>query len=559
VTASDFARVAYESIETGHRVGNLRHVEFFFNPSSHYPHGVTYQMQLVGLVEGITAAHRDFAVSARLMPSIDREFGVEMAERVLDDVLARPHESVVGIGLDGPEDKGPPERFAPVFQRAGCAGLKRTAHVCEDYTPTPATNYAVCRDGSCMGTVRGIPIGSQRGTISPLTTCVKGLMMPSERAFSLFACVLPLRLPLMLQRLWHGGKTTPAVPKPPRPKRDPTPFAGLPRKPDGEACAQGAASHPPLPDSPPPRMACTRGRHRSVDTSGHFCPHASCAYQGWVGCGNLRANGHPHGRRWRQLVCLGCNGSFLETHGTPLHAKQGEPDTLVWAMAALAEGLGIRAVARVFAVDSNTVLGWLVEAAEHLEALSHYVLRNVDVAQVQMDELFALLSAVKDGEITTAQAITRLSRSPHWVWGGDGPVAKWIRTTDVGDRTLAMAQRLVHQVTHVLAPDCAPLFLTDGFREYLTALVAHDGQWMHPERRQAKGPRPTPRWMPLPQFLYAQVVTSYRRRRLVGGTHRVVCGTREAIEQILAQRGWQINTAFAEVRPVGRKEALASG
>jgi hypothetical protein len=52
--------------------------------------------------------------------------------------------------------------------------------------------------------------------------------------------------------------------------------------------------------------------------------------------------------------------------------------------------------------------------------------------------------------------------------------------------------------------------------------------------------------MPLPQFLYAQVVTSYRRRRLVGGTHRVVCGTREAIEQILAQRGWQINTAFAE-------------
>jgi hypothetical protein len=35
----------------------------------------------------------------------------------------------------------------------------------------------------------------------------------------------------------------------------------------------------------------------------------------------------------------------------------------VWAIAALAEGLGIRAVARVFEVDPNTVLGWLVEAA----------------------------------------------------------------------------------------------------------------------------------------------------------------------------------------------------
>ena len=33
-----------------------------------------------------------------------------------------------------------------------------------------------------------------------------------------------------------------------------------------------------------------------------------------------------------------------------------------------------------------------------------------------MDALFALLSAVKEGEITEAQAIKRLSRSPHWVW-----------------------------------------------------------------------------------------------------------------------------------------------
>jgi hypothetical protein len=33
-----------------------------------------------------------------------------------------------------------------------------------------------------------------------------------------------------------------------------------------------------------------------------------------------------------------------------------------------------------------------------------------------MDELFALLSAVKDGEVSETQAIKRLSRSPHWVW-----------------------------------------------------------------------------------------------------------------------------------------------
>jgi len=207
---------------------------------------------------------------------------------------------------------------------------------------------------------------------------------------------------------------------------------------------------------------------------------------------------------------------------------------------------GIRAVARVFETDPTTVLRWLVEAAEHLEVFTHYHLRDLHVEQVQMDELFALLSAVKEGEVTEAQAIKRLSRSPHWVWVAMDPVCKLILAVDVGDRTLAMAQRLVHQVTQVLAVACVPLFLTDGFREYLTALVTHYGEWIQPEHRQANGPRPKPRWMPLPQLLYAQVVKSYRRRRIVGVSHRVIFGTVQTIESILAKRGWKINTAFIE-------------
>ena len=98
----------------------------------------------------------------------------------------------------------------------------------------------------------------------------------------------------------------------------------------------------------------------------------------------------------------------------------------------------------------------------------------------------------------------------------------------------------------LLAPDCAPLFLIDGFREYMTALLTHYGQWVHPQRRQGKGPAPKPRWMPRPTLLYAQVVKTRRRRRLVRVSHRVVFGTLEAVQQVLAAHGWQINTAFVE-------------
>src|SRR5262249_30117138 len=182
----------------------------------------------------------------------------------------------------------------------------------------------------------------------------------------------------------------------------------------------------------------------------------------------------------------------------------------------------------------------------------------VRVQQVQLDELFALLSAVKKGEVSETEAIERLERSPQWVWAAMDPESKLLLAIDVGNRTLAMAQRVVHQVAQVVAPDCAPLFLTDGFREYLTALLTHYGQWVQPARRRAQGPAPKPRWMPLPQLLYAQVIKTVRRRRLVRVSHRVVFGTLEAAQQVLAACGWQINTAFIERVNLSMRQHVAA-
>jgi IS1 family transposase len=230
----------------------------------------------------------------------------------------------------------------------------------------------------------------------------------------------------------------------------------------------------------------------------------------------------------------------------------------VWAVGALAEGLGIRAVARVFEVDPNTVLQWLIEVADHATAFSRYFLHDVRVTQVQLDELFALLSAVKAGEVSEAEAIQRLSRSSQWVWTAIDPVTKLLLTINVGDRTLATAQSVVHQVVQVLAPGCVPLFLTDGFTEYTTALLTHFGHWVQLPRRQATGPAPKARWMPLPQLLYAQVIKTVRQRRLVRVRHRVVFGTLEAVQHVLAACGWQINTAFVERLHLSLRQHVAA-
>jgi len=173
-------------------------------------------------------------------------------------------------------------------------------------------------------------------------------------------------------------------------------------------------------------------------------------------------------------------GYFLETHGTLFHGKRVAVELMVRVLACLAEGLGIRATARVFEVDPNTVLQWLVEAAEHLQAFSASFLCDVHVRQLQLDELYAVLRDVKEGEISAEQAITRLERSRHWVWTAIDPERKLLLVIEVGPRTLEMAQRVVHRVAQRLTSSCVPACFSDGFKGYLPAILGHFGLWVQP-------------------------------------------------------------------------------
>src|ERR671923_1195731 len=382
---------------------------------------------------------------------------------------------------------------------------------------------------------------------------VKGeiVMVPHVLFYQLLLVALVL-ICFMIHVWWPDpSRATPPQPlKPDKPQRkraqEPKPFTGYPHKPLCEACETAPAIRSQAPGSPPPVITFTRGRKRTIDTQAPFGPKPHCSYQGWLGRGNIRSNGHPGGQPWRQLQCVSCEGYFYETEGTIFHGKHSSPDLIVRVIACLAEGLGIRGTARVFEIDPNTVLGWLVEAAEQLQAFSAYFLHELQINQVQLDELYAVLSAVRDGDVSEAEAIEHLSRSPHWVWTAIDPESKLLLHVQAGERTLAMAQAVLHQIAQLLAPGCMPLFLSDGYPHYLTAIVTHFGHWVQPPRRQAQGPAPKPRWRPLPALLYAQVIKTTRRRRLVRVSHRVVCGTGEAVQQVLAACGWQINTAFVE-------------
>ncbi len=156
--------------------------------------------------------------------------------------------------------------------------------------------------------------------------------MVSHLFFYQLVLIALVWLCVMLQWAWPSDPAA-ACPPPelppllPKRKREPKSFAGLTTKPPCDACEHGTtAPRPQAPAAPPPRLMPTRGRRRQVDTSTHFCPNPDCAYRGWAGWGNLRANGHPNGGPWRQLLCVACHRYFLETLGTLLHGSTPFPD-----------------------------------------------------------------------------------------------------------------------------------------------------------------------------------------------------------------------------------------
>jgi hypothetical protein len=94
----------------------------------------------------------------------------------------------------------------------------------------------------------------------------------------------------------HISQAPQAGQAPTNPLQSPKPFTGFIHKPLCEACEQGADSRPKAPGAPPPLLTFPRGRRRTVNTPSHFCPDPDCAYHGWLGRGNIRANGHPGGQ-----------------------------------------------------------------------------------------------------------------------------------------------------------------------------------------------------------------------------------------------------------------------
>ena len=104
------------------------------------------------------------------------------------------------------------------------------------------------------------------------------------------------------------------------------------------------------------------GRPRTIPTAHRCCPNEGCPAYGRFGddpIHDIVGDGTyttVHGEVRQMYRCNVCGKPFSETAGTPFFGLKTPMRTVCIALQELAEGLGVRAVARIHGVEPDTVL-----------------------------------------------------------------------------------------------------------------------------------------------------------------------------------------------------------
>ena len=317
-------------------------------------------------------------------------------------------------------------------------------------------------------------------------------------------------------------------------QKDRLPRKWRPKSPeDCPHCQQAVSfSHPHINWDVQPycHLKSTRGRKKSVSTEGYACPNPACRY-----FGHTREDVHAlvsHGKRGKgrniqYFKCQACQKAFSSRKGSVLYYLKTSADRVEFSLWFLAEGIDRSVLVRYSGHVDATLTRWLIRAGRQGLNLHNTYFRQLNIAIIQMDELYAKV---------------RNTQKSAWVWLAIDPISKALPALHVGSRKTRDAYALLHDLKLRLRTDCIPAFLTDGLRGYFYSVTAHFGEWFRPKRARKD------HWRPHAHLLHGQLIKRKKNRKLKYALTRMAPGERRQLYAILRQHGLRsiIQTAFIE-------------
>lgn len=266
-----------------------------------------------------------------------------------------------------------------------------------------------------------------------------------------------------------------------------------------------------------------------MDLSTCYCRNRHCRRYGRSRSGAWleSAGWHEGARRWK---CLECDHRFSSRVGTAYAGIRTPEGVYRKGVCHLAEGVSIRATARLMECDKDTVCHWLPRVGRHCRRLLDYFFRHLHLTECQLDELWTFVYK-KEKHLTLLEKLAGCY-GDAWIWTAFDPVHKLVPTWRVGKRTQGDARKFIKALKNRL-DEHLPFFTSDDLPHYADALLDAYGEWYTPPRRGARGRLPAPRKRPPAGLCYAVVIKEREGSRVVQVTTRLVYGTADQLHRLL--------------------------
>lgn len=129
----------------------------------------------------------------------------------------------------------------------------------------------------------------------------------------------------------------------------------------------------------------------SICLGEHSCPNEKCADFGLKLKGNISIRGTYGPNKRTQLYCRTCGKRFAATFGTAFYGAHLSPEMIQSIIHHSAEGVGVRASARLLGVDKETVNEVVLRIGTHCANVLDGLLRSLSLTEVQLDELWSFV------------------------------------------------------------------------------------------------------------------------------------------------------------------------
>ena len=120
------------------------------------------------------------------------------------------------------------------------------------------------------------------------------------------------------------------------------------------------------------------------------CPNKDCKCYNTRNLGNISIRGKYGKIKIRNLLyCRTCGKRFSETHNTAFFGLQISDDLIRQIVHHAAEGVSVRATARLLECDKDTVNIVILKAGEHCANVLSDQNVSLEMTEVQLDELWS--------------------------------------------------------------------------------------------------------------------------------------------------------------------------